>query len=82
MPPLVSTNGAARPTTAKQAFYQAADQLTDQGTNRDHPLLSDHGPTRNDAVRELAGHLGVKEMTVRKYAKAYQEERTPAAGNQ
>ena len=59
----------------KQAYYQAADRLTDQGANRDHPLLSDHGPTRNDAVRELADHLGYKEATVRKYAKTYLEER-------
>lgn len=71
-----------RPASAKQAFYQAADQLTDQGANRDHPLLSDHGPTRNNAVRELADHLGYKETTVRRYAKAYLDDRTPAASHQ
>ena len=77
--PVTATNGTGRP-TAKQAFYHAADQLTDQGADRGHPLLSDHGPTRNEAVRELADRLGYKETTVRKYAKAYLEERTQAAG--
>jgi hypothetical protein len=72
-PPAGTANGSGRQ-TVKQAFYHAADRLTDQGANRDHPLLSDHGPTRNDAVRELAGHLGYKETTVRKYAKAYIED--------
>jgi hypothetical protein len=78
-PPVAITNGAARPANAKEAFYQAADQLTGQGANRDHPLLSDHLPTRYEAVRELADHLGYKEGTVRKHAKTYVEDRTPAA---
>ena len=71
------SNGFGRQ-SAKQAFYDAADHLTDQGANRDHPLLSDHGPTRNGAVRELADSLGFKELTVRKYAKSYRDERTAA----
>ena len=74
-PTTSAANGSGR-TTVKQAFYHAADQLTAQGANRDHPLLSDHAPTRNDAVRELAEHLGYKETTVRKYAKAYLEDRS------
>ncbi|MEY9927331.1 hypothetical protein ABH926_001956 [Catenulispora sp. GP43] len=68
--------------SAKQAYYQAADQLTGQGADRDHPLLSDHGPTRNDAVRALADHLGFKETTVRRYAKSYVEDRSPAAAEE
>jgi len=76
--PLAGTaNGAAR-TSAKQAFYDAADHLTDQGANHDHPLLSEHGPTRNHAVRALADSLGVKELTIRKYAKSYRDERISA----
>lgn len=70
-----STNSSVRP-NAKDAFYQVADQLTDQGADRDHPLLSDHGPTRNGAARELADHLGVKEQTVLRYAKAYRDDRS------
>lgn len=80
-PPVSAANGSGRP-SAKQAVYQAADHLTDQGANLDHPLLSDHGPTRNDAARELADYLGFKESTVRKYAKAYLDERNPAASTQ
>jgi hypothetical protein len=52
-----------------------ADKLTGQGADRDHPLLSDHIPTRNDAARELADHVGVKEATILRYAKAYHEDR-------
>ena len=70
-----STNGAGRP-KGKDAFYQVADQMTDQGADRDHPLLSDHIPTRNDAARELADHVGVKESTIVRYAKAYHEDRS------
>ena len=66
---------------AKQAYYQVADQLTGQGADRDHPLLSDHPQTRNDAVRQLADHLGYSESTVRKYAKTYLADRTSAAGD-
>ncbi|WP_370345528.1 hypothetical protein [Catenulispora sp. EB89] len=76
-PPISTANGAAR-TSAKQAFYDAADHLTDQGANHDHPLLSEHGPTRNHAVRALADSLGVKELTIRKYAKSYRDERISA----
>lgn len=67
---------SSSPPTIKQAVYSAADQLTDQGANRDHPLLSDHAPTRNEAVRELADTLGYKETTVRKYAKSYVTDRS------
>jgi hypothetical protein len=77
----VPSEPAARP-NAKQAFYQAADEVTDQGANRDHPLLSDHGPTRNDAVREIADQIGYKESTIRKYAKTYLDERATAASTQ
>ena len=70
-----STNTSARP-SGKDAFYQVADRLTDRGADRDHPLLSDHGPTRNGAAREVADHLGYTEATLRKYAKAYHEDRS------
>ena len=74
-----STNGTANGTArsgAKQAFYDAADKLTDQGANRDHPLWSDHTPTRNEAIRELADRLGYSESTVRRHAKAYLQDRS------
>lgn len=76
--PVTTMNGSSRQ-GAKQAVYQVADQLTDQGANRGHPLLSEHAQTRNDAVRELADHLGYSESTVRKHAKTYLEDRNAAA---
>ncbi len=77
------SNGSGRQ-TAKQAFYQAADQLTDEGADADHPLLSAHGPTRHAAARELVDSLGYSDtanQTVRRYAKAYLEERTSEASS-
>jgi hypothetical protein len=78
--PTVNGDSSGRQ-SAKQAFYEAADELTEQGANQDHPLLSTHAPTRNDAARELVNTLGYEEtavQTVRRYSKAYLDDRKPA----
>jgi hypothetical protein len=82
-PTVRTANGSGRQ-TAKQAYYRAADQLTSRGADRDHPLLSVDGPTRVAAARELVEHLGYKEtgmQTIRRYSKAYLEDRTQAANS-
>jgi hypothetical protein len=74
-----NSNSSSGRQTAKDAYYEVADRLTDGGADRDHPLLSDDAAIRNNAVRELAGRLGFSETTVRRHAKSYLEDRSAAS---